>query len=259
MTRMTAFIVVGFALASLGSAKGQVIAENPPLFGEQAQYVPSGFLIADDFLLSSPGTVKSLGVWLLSTADLAGGVGGNEVYLYADNGSGSPGAQILAASISSLPPPLVVNPVDAGNPSWQYVEFDVSGSCITLNADTPYWIGMSGYMINAGDAGGIAQSEFLGGPAYVASLDGGLSWISSGLFGPDLNFSFRIKRACAADVVGPADSPPDGIVGISDFLAVLGAWGPCGDPCATDTDGDGATGIADFLNILAAWGDCACP
>jgi hypothetical protein len=46
--------------------------------------------------------------------------------------------------------------------------------------------------------------------------------------------------------------PYDGVVGVSDFLALLASWGG-GGPC--DTDGDGA-GITDFLSMLAHWGDC---
>ena len=33
--------------------------------------------------------------------------------------------------------------------------------------------------------------------------------------------------ACAADFTGPGDGPPDGIVGILDFLKVLTEWGAC--------------------------------
>ncbi len=53
----------------------------------------------------------------------------------------------------------------------------------------------------------------------------------------------------------PADLNLDGDVGIVDFLALLGAWGPNpGHPA--DLDGDGTVGITDFLDLLAAWGPC---
>ena len=56
----------------------------------------------------------------------------------------------------------------------------------------------------------------------------------------------------------PGDLDGDGHVTISDFLALLGAWGPCADPCppscAGDLDGDCLVGIADFLALLANWG-----
>lgn len=61
----------------------------------------------------------------------------------------------------------------------------------------------------------------------------------------------------------PAPTPPacigdidhSGSVDSYDLLAVLGAWGPCGQ-CPADLDGDGAVGPADLLAILAAWGPC---
>jgi hypothetical protein len=53
----------------------------------------------------------------------------------------------------------------------------------------------------------------------------------------------------------PADLNADGIVGITDLLALLGAWGPGpGDPA--DLDGDGIVGITDLLALLSTWGAC---
>jgi len=53
----------------------------------------------------------------------------------------------------------------------------------------------------------------------------------------------------------PWDLDCDGNVGITDFLALLAAWGtnPGGPP---DFDGDGLVGITDFLLLLANWGPC---
>jgi len=48
----------------------------------------------------------------------------------------------------------------------------------------------------------------------------------------------------------------DGVVGITDLLMVLGAWGPCPSPpaaCPADLDGDGTVGITDFLIVLTNW------
>jgi hypothetical protein len=60
----------------------------------------------------------------------------------------------------------------------------------------------------------------------------------------------RAVLPCDADLDG------DGIVGITDFLALLGAWGtdPGGPP---DFDGDGTVGITDFLTLLGEWGPLA--
>ncbi len=53
----------------------------------------------------------------------------------------------------------------------------------------------------------------------------------------------------------PGDVNGDGEVGITDFLALLAAWGPCADcdVCPADFDGDCAVGITDMLILLANW------
>ncbi len=56
------------------------------------------------------------------------------------------------------------------------------------------------------------------------------------------------EEPCVWDCVGN-----DGVIGIEEFLAVLGTWGEVGAPC--DYDGDGV-GITDFLKVLGLWGAC---
>ncbi len=59
-----------------------------------------------------------------------------------------------------------------------------------------------------------------------------------------------------SSIAGDLDG--DCIVGISDFLGLLAAWGPCPAPCPpacpADLDGDCEVGIGDFLLLLANWG-----
>ncbi len=53
------------------------------------------------------------------------------------------------------------------------------------------------------------------------------------------------------------DLDGDGTIGINDFLALLGIWGPCPDPelsCEGDFDNDADVGITDFLILLGYWG-----
>ncbi len=55
----------------------------------------------------------------------------------------------------------------------------------------------------------------------------------------------------------PADLDGDGVVGVTDLLALLGAWGRCEPPCppgcAGDLDADCGVGVTDLLALLAAW------
>jgi hypothetical protein len=53
-------------------------------------------------------------------------------------------------------------------------------------------------------------------------------------------------------IVGDLDD--DGMVGTSDLLALLGAWGPCPEDCPADLDGDGEVATSDLLILLANWG-----
>ncbi len=50
----------------------------------------------------------------------------------------------------------------------------------------------------------------------------------------------------------PWDFNGDGLIGITDFLFLIGNWGTP----AADTDGDGDTGITDFLALIGNWGAC---
>ncbi len=51
------------------------------------------------------------------------------------------------------------------------------------------------------------------------------------------------------------DLNDDGVVGVPDLLALLGAWGPCSDcsNCSADVDGDCQVGVTDLLILLANW------
>lgn len=54
----------------------------------------------------------------------------------------------------------------------------------------------------------------------------------------------------------PGDLDGDRLVGVSDLLLLLAAWGPCPDPpdpCAADMDGDGFVGVSDLLIMLTNW------
>ena len=51
------------------------------------------------------------------------------------------------------------------------------------------------------------------------------------------------------------DIDGDGVVGITDFLALLADWGSCTQTCClADLDLDGNVGITDFLILLGNWG-----
>ena len=55
-------------------------------------------------------------------------------------------------------------------------------------------------------------------------------------------------------LVCPADTNSDGMVNVTDILAVVGAWGENGGPA--DVNGDGVVDVTDLLTVVNAWGAC---
>jgi hypothetical protein len=53
-----------------------------------------------------------------------------------------------------------------------------------------------------------------------------------------------------------ADINCDGVVDVTDLLAVIAAWGDCpeGDDCLEDTNNDGVVDVTDLLAVIAGWG-----
>ena len=55
------------------------------------------------------------------------------------------------------------------------------------------------------------------------------------------------------DPTVPGDVNGDGIVNVSDILAVMDAWGPC-DGCSADLNNDGIVDVVDLLEVVGNWG-----
>ena len=115
--------------------------------------------------------------------------------------------------------------------------------------------------IAQGGAIGVLRSEDQG--ATFAPFDGGLenagnvTRLAYAAGSPARLLLATSTGAFARDLAAacPWDFDGGGGVGITDFLVLLGAWGPNpGHPA--DFDGDGIVGITDFLELLAHWGPC---
>ncbi len=163
-------------------------------------------------------------------------------------------------------------------------EFDLSAGTIGLSYE--YFLrltapnGFDGIRVEASSSGDAGPWIELA--RHV--LDGGLSWhhreFSPGQIqaaGLALTASFKLRftvpdgdppSIVEAGLDGfrllelqcesvPGDVDGDGIVGINDFLAVLGSWGACPGPCPpscpADLDDDCEVGINDFLIVLGNW------
>ncbi len=51
----------------------------------------------------------------------------------------------------------------------------------------------------------------------------------------------------------PADLNGDGLVNVTDLVAIITNWGPCGDPCLADINGDGQVNVTDLIAVITAW------
>lgn len=63
--------------------------------------------------------------------------------------------------------------------------------------------------------------------------------------------------SCLGDIAG-GGSGGDGVVDVSDLLALLSAWGACPEnkACGADLNSDGIVDVSDLLLLLGAWGTC---
>jgi hypothetical protein len=93
-----------------------------------------------------------------------------------------------------------------------------------------------------------------GADVVLATVDrGGTGVEEASTFDPETMPATVRVRVTALACAGPNISGDCG-VGISDFLALLAAWGPNpGHPA--DLDGDNDVGCTDMLLALGAWGE----
>ncbi len=97
------------------------------------------------------------------------------------------------------------------------------------------------------------DEEIVWSEEAVYSPDGATAYFTTWA---DNNARVPAMWAVAASEGGPGDLDGDGVVGVTDFLALLGAWGACTDPpdpCPADLDGDDNVGVTDLLNLLGNW------
>ncbi len=118
-----------------------------------------------------------------------------------------------------------------------------------------------------------------GGPARIIEYSPQGRYLRSFIRGDDAlthPTAMAIRPASPADANGngildvcentcPADIAPqpagDGVVNVSDLLAVISAWGVCqGSPCVADIApagiGDGVVNVSDLLMVISSWGPC---
>ncbi|MDY7108463.1 MAG: NosD domain-containing protein [Planctomycetota bacterium] len=92
---------------------------------------------------------------------------------------------------------------------------------------------------------------------YDGGWGDGLEYVSAAerLYQIDGRNALGTPQGTAMFLPSGGDIDGDGAVNTPDLLDLLGAWGPCDDPCCpADLDENGEVGTADLLILLGNWG-----
>ena len=109
----------------------------------------------------------------------------------------------------------------------------------------------------AGPTLGVVLAQFTVKDGFDVHLSGILNGVEhfAGPTGGGEPFSIAFSAQSNATPQCTGDTDGDGVIGFSDIVAVLNAWGPCAG-CPEDVNGDNVVGFADLVAVLAAWGSC---
>lgn len=141
------FLGAAFSLAMLfgiaGTARANIIYDNggPNTVPPQTGLPIKSYKTADDFTLSSTGTIKSVNFFLQTDTGIAGWSGTVDYTFFSDV-SGVPGSQLATGAAQNIVE------TDTGlkwccNPEHVYlVDFNLQNS-FTANAGTTYWLQLS--------------------------------------------------------------------------------------------------------------------
>ncbi len=101
---------------------------------------------------------------------------------------------------------------------------------------------------------GVTNCCGYGAAVYTVTVSNGKlfggGWFGFGEVGPQRIVAWEDCLPCPPDVSG------DHSVNVTDLLAVINGWGPCGKPCPADITGDGQINVNDLLAVINAWGPC---
>lgn len=111
-----------------------------------------------------------------------------------------------------------------------------------------YWDGDSWHSVDGGADATVYAIEQFGNTLHVG---GTFDSMNSGALVAANWARFEECQTC------PADINNDGLVNVTDLLAVISAWGTCtSPPCAADVNGDDQINVTDLLAVISAWGAC---
>ncbi|TDJ57009.1 MAG: hypothetical protein E2O40_03610 [Planctomycetota bacterium] len=206
-----------------------------------------------------------------------GNIDADPMFVDPDNGDFSlqPGSPCIDAADNTAVQEDVTTDLD-GNPRF----LDVPETPDTGNGTLPI-VDMGAYESLGGGCLAVTSQQIVchaDGTSFTVTIEGlnactgGTTQVtftaSGGSVGQELCFTALVNDGgfcCSTEICVmipdctpaalPSDLDGDGTVGMTDFLALLGAWGPCSDcgTCPADFDGDCSVGILDLLTLLGNW------
>jgi hypothetical protein len=157
--------------------------------------------------------------------------------------SNTPQYGSFAASITNAGPVLCFTEA----PSWGT---DVINAVCLNNLGNPVWVP---------EILSVASTPSSKSRIAISSTVNGvlLAWQdertgTNNIYGQRINSDGTLGNASAC--LGDIDS--NGVVGVSDLLHLIDAWGVCTPACDEDLDSDGFVGVSDLLIIIDGWGNC---
>ncbi|MHC4220278.1 MAG: choice-of-anchor Q domain-containing protein, partial [Planctomycetota bacterium] len=204
---------------------------NCTIFGNAATQPGGGIATTDLGAPHSETTVDNCIVWGNTNDQIANEAGAVTHVTYSIVQDGYAGLTNISVD------PLLVDPdgPDDNPNTWE---------------DNDYRLGTGSPAVDAADNLAVPAGT-------LTDLDGNPRFVDDPCFVDTGNGTAPITDIGAYERQDPScDLNGDGMVGISDFLTLLAAWGPCldCDNCPGDFDDDCIVGVTDFLMMLTNWG-----
>jgi hypothetical protein len=142
---------------------------------------------------------------------------------------------------------------NGGFGSYTIVDFDLellqfqNGKLVSLVGNSGLGVFGSGNVVSESSLDNVEHLyiQDLSPGEYVLKIHRVDSTSGSNVF--SVGWLFPEADGVLGDITG------DGIIDVSDILALIGSWGSCSGDCQADLNGDGVVGVSDLLLLLSYW------
>jgi subtilisin family serine protease len=217
-------------------------------------------LYDQSFQNGQPADWSINGLWnFTAQCPISGDCQGNQWAYYGQVGScnfetgGANAGTMLSAPITlpeivpggTISVSFCYNLAGESSPSWDKAEFSVVGQSPVLLNNSASW---TTYTRNV--------TEFAGQTVTLRWHFDTVDGVLNNFHGWQVdNVRIHVTQLACEPLGCTSDLNGDGMVNVSDLLALLAAWGPCSG-CGADLNNDGQVNVTDLLILLGDWGSC---